>query len=405
MSKIYLFNSGHEQEVLYDSPSYTLPERSTRISQDFELIPLWYARSSDFVLVAEAREDDFCKGLKKIGFVVPSVITYSDLNLLQLTNQSFSIVPWGISSAVISRIRKNIDSVNDSIHVPVYNKSLLNINSRLFAIDVLRKIKEQGFLPSTIDIPQVFDDFDTLVEYIKMYNNEVILVKSPYSSSGIGLLWIREGLERSETQILKGFFKRQKCVVVEKVYTKIIDFALEYIYEKDTFQFRGISLFSTNYKGAYQGNVLRSQQYISAEICKYIPVSVLDEIKNLYVEILNQYCEGMGLSCIGIDMMIIQTEEGYALHPCVEINPRYNMGYLAVEFFDKHVVNTSSGFFQVLYADTATLIAFEKEQQDQHPISMIGNRLEKGFLSMNPILDFTKYLLYAIIEDSEAIQS
>ena len=403
MADIYLFNSGHEQEVLYDSLSYTLPERSTRISLDFELIPLWYAQESDYVLIHELIYNTFYEGLISKGFVIPQIIIPSKLYLLKLANQVFKIVPWGLSSAVVSRIHKNIQFENDFIHVPKYNHSLLRINSRLFAIDILSQIKEQNLLSSAIDIPQVFDDFDTLSKYIDEHKQEKLLVKSPYSSAGIGLLWIRDGLEQSETQILKGFFKRQKCVVVEKVYTKVLDFALEYKYENDSFEFKGISLFTTNNKGAYQGNILRSQQDIVETISQYVDKSILEGIKKLYVKLLNQHCKNLELSCIGIDMMIIATDEGYQLHPCVEVNPRYNMGYLAVAFFEKHVVATSSGFFKVLYADPDTLTSFVEEHQKEYPISMVGNKLQKGFLAMNPVLPATKYLLYAILEEERKL--
>ena len=38
---------------------------------------------------------------------------------------------------------------------------------------------------------------------------------------------------------------------------------------------------------------------------------------------------------LGVDMMIVRGENGYAVHPCVEVNLRRTMGYVAIKIYDR----------------------------------------------------------------------
>jgi len=65
-----------------------------------------------------------------------------------------------------------------------------------------------------------------------------------------------------------------------------------------------------------------------------------------------------------VDMMVCRSdkENGYRVHPCVEINMRMNMGVVARLFYDRFVALGSKGCFAVEYVpDNETLRAYLAE--------------------------------------------
>ena len=114
--------------------------------------------------------------------------------------------------------------------------------------------------------------------------------------------------------------------MAEPYYEKVKDFGMEFDVTDEGVRYLGLSLFHTS-NGAYTGNVLASEVTKRNMLSHYIPVSLLDEVKEKisHVASLKNY-----RGPFGVDMMIVRDNTQLKLHPCVEINLRRTMGHVAL---------------------------------------------------------------------------
>ena len=159
-------------------------------------------------------------------------------------------------------------------------------------------------------------------------------MKAPWSSSGRGLRF--SSLDRTPLSIHMGWLcnllKSQGSVMVEPFYHKVKDFGMEfYADEKGNVNYLGLSLFQT-LNGAYTGNLLATEDKKTELITPYVPVNLLNNIKQQICSLLNELLNGQYVGPLGVDMMIVAQEnhDGFFLHPCVEINLRRTMGHVAL---------------------------------------------------------------------------
>ena len=141
------------------------------------------------------------------------------------------------------------------------------------------------------------------------------MLKQPWSSSGRGLRKV------SPANLLSG--ERGESVVVERFLHKVCDFALEFWLDgRGGVEYRGLSLFYTNDKGAYLGNWVAPEGQKLQWLTQYVPPQYLVEIRRWWEERLRHFdYEGP----VGIDMMLAR--EGIC--PCIEVNWRWTMGLVS----------------------------------------------------------------------------
>ena len=146
------------------------------------------------------------------------------------------------------------------------------------------------------------------------------LLKAPWSSSGKGLM--KAGSEQWKAWA-KRILKTQGSLVVERFLHKITDFALEFWLDgKGGVEYRGLSLFYTNERGAYLGNWVAPEGQKLAWLAQYIPLQYLQEIRKWWEERLSRFDYS---GPVGIDMMLA----GEGICPCIEVNWRMTMGLVS----------------------------------------------------------------------------
>jgi hypothetical protein len=132
----------------------------------------------------------------------------------------------------------------------------------------------------------------------------------------------------------------QGSIMAEPYYNKVRDFGMEFEADAEgRIHYLGLSLFHT-VNGAYEGNILATESVKREMISRYIPVSLLDLVKQRIIERL--HLDGY-VGPFGIDMMIVKSIGNgnhnsqlsivncqLGLHPCVEINLRRTMGHAAL---------------------------------------------------------------------------
>ena len=392
---LHYFNPGHENAILNPQPSYTPPAAISDIMRELSAIPAWYAHPEDLVLVDNNFDQSYHQQFIEHGFKIPN--TLKNKNLKELYKPK--VCMWGIAPRDIRLFERINNELRIEAELPRWNEEIVHNSSRFYAAEVLNELKNTSELFDHLSIPFFISNLED-IDKCQQNSLTKLLAKSPYSSSGRGLLWIPPtGITRTERQILQGMLNKQKKISLEPVYDKIVDFAMEFMSNgKGKVTFEGFSLFSTTDKGSYIGNILTDQVAIVEKLTHYIENDLLVSSKEKLINILSRDCASTHEGCIGVDMMIYLEKNIPRLHPCVEINLRYNMGYLSLKLHEKHIAPSSQGVFRIDYDKKGAMLDKHREMQNKYPLKIQDGRASSGYLSLCPVNQQSKYRAYILIE-------
>lgn len=272
-------------------PGYTPPAQIQQMRRELWWLPQWWAKEGDIVWNGEDR--------------------------LKLTDDT-QILPWGWSPALRHQLEQA--GVQEFL-LPSTEKieQIRQLSHRRTAVALLQELRDELPLDGHIAGESVLcQSMEEVEETVNTYNGA--LLKSPWSSSGRGL--IQTGNPQWEAWV-KRILKTQGSIVVEQFLHKVADFALEFWLDgTGGVEYRGLSLFYTNERGAYQGNWVAPEGQKLAWLAQYIPLQYLQEIRAWWEERLKRF-DYQGP--VGIDMML--AEEGIC--PCIEVNWRWTMGLVS----------------------------------------------------------------------------
>jgi hypothetical protein len=321
-----------------------------------------------------------------------------------------SVELWGISPQAIRYFETLNEQHNLQLQLPEWKEEFRFLGSRLAAQKALIILMEA--------IPEIDKNilprfYSNLEEIEKVVENVIIpspctlhpvpdkfIIKSPYSSSGRGLLWLSPGkIPQSEKQIITGMLKKQSRVSLEKALDKRLDFSMHFeITTEKEVRFIGYSVFQTNAKGAYESSTLANQDVLEKQITKLVDKYLLQKTQETFIDILYEMYAPFYTGNIGVDMLVYVAENEFRLHPCVEINMRKSMGYLAIRLFEKHISPASQGqFFVEYYKSSQNLNEKHLFLQKQYPLQIKNNRICSGYLNLCPVTGTTNYFVYSIL--------
>ena len=288
---LYIFNPENDMALADGHPGYTPPAQIQQMRRELWWLPQWWAEEEDIVWNGEER-----------------------LNLSDDTR----ILPWGWSPALCHQL--GLAGVQASL-LPSQDKieQIRQLSHRQTAVSLLQELRDElpldGHLAGQSTLCQSIEEAE---ETVNGYGEA--LLKSPWSSSG-------RGLTKTDNPQWKAWAKRilkaQGSIVVEQFLHKVTDFALEFWLDgKGGVEYRGLSLFYTNERGAYLGNWVAPEEQKLAWLAQYIPLQYLQEIRAWWTARLSRFDYA---GPVGIDMMLAQ--EGIC--PCIEVNWRWTMGLVS----------------------------------------------------------------------------
>ena len=283
---LYIFNPENDMALADGHAGYTPPARIRQMRRELWWLPQWWAAEDDIVWNGEDR--------------------------LQVPDDT-TIRPWGWSAAICHQLRQA--GVQESLlPSPRKLEQLRQLSHRQTAVALLQELREQLSLDGHLAGESVLCHTKEEVEDAVNSYGEAML-KQPWSSSGRGLRKV------SPANLLSG--ERGESVVVERFLHKVCDFALEFWLDgRGGVEYRGLSLFYTNDKGAYLGNWVAPEGQKLQWLTQYVPPQYLVEIRRWWEERLRHFdYEGP----VGIDMMLAR--EGIC--PCIEVNWRWTMGLVS----------------------------------------------------------------------------
>ena len=396
---IHYFNPGHETAVLNASKHYQPPAHIVKMQTDLAFLPAWYASAGDFVFMETVLPDDFILSCKPFNLQV-NPVTSGNFSGNRKTLQYSTIDLWGISPQSIHFFEKLNQQWELSLAIPRWKEEFHFLGSRFASQKLLTALLNRLPEADKEILPHFVSDMETIEQQIA-HSQERLLIKSPYSSSGRGLIWLFPGnMAQSEKQILSGILKRQQQVSIEKALDKQLDFSMQF--ENTVIgetRFIGYSIFKTNAKGAYEKSSIDSQERLEKRITNWIDANLLLQTRTVLTKLLQEMYAPYYTGIIGVDMLIYKAGGTYRLHPCIEINMRKNMGYLAIRLFEKYLHPDSQGELFIEYnIDSKTSIQNHRQLQTQFPLIIEDGRICNGYLSLCPITDSTNYRAYVRIK-------
>ncbi len=396
---LHYFNPGHETAVLNRSPYYTPAANQIKMQHDLAFLPAWYASPEDFVWVEEYLPEDFSLKIKRWTNTIGHPITKEELVAGKFFLQDHEISLWGISPQAIHYWQQQNRVSGLNLRIPEWHTEYMYLCSRQAAKQCLQHLVENNPEIQADIIPHFYNQPEDIEQAVNQSSFR-LLAKAPYSSSGRGLLWLPEsGLTRTEQQILHGMLRKQQSVSIEKVLDKKLDFAMEFFSDgKSSITYKGLSLFQTSNKGAYSGNWIASQEKIQTKILSFTDKELFDKIKETLLSFLQKNYAPLYKGCIGVDMMIYEENGQYYIHPCVEINMRYNMGWLAIHLHEKIFSGNIEGYFHIDFnAQESAIYQQHLLMEKSYPLVINNNRIQSGYLPLCPVMEKSKYTAYLLV--------
>lgn len=395
---IHYFNPGNEIAILNASKYYQPAANQVKMQKELAFLPAWYASGPDFVFLKESLPGKFITEISRLPITVKS-ISEEDFILKKKDLSSQIVELWGIAPNSIYLFEKMNQIYKLDLQIPSWKEDFIPLSSRETAFKILNKLIK--VIPEINEeiIPHYFTTLNGLEDFITSQNKNLLL-KSPFSSSGRGLIWLfPQKLPQSERQIIHGMLKKQKVVSVENKLDKQLDFSMHFYISESQIDFLGYSLFHANAKGSYQYSLLMSQERIKKEITNYIDYSLIENVKKSLSDILLKVYSPHYVGNIGVDMLIYKSDKGYELHPCVEINMRKSMGYLALQLYKNFIHPQSSGKFHIEFNSSPLTFQKDRKMKEEYPLIIENNYIRSGYMSLCPVTEETGYHAFIILED------
>ena len=331
---IHIFNPEHDIALASGLANFTAPHAGRQLRHDLGFLSAVWAQEGDVTLVDDV--DHAERAFHKLAFRLHSLLgndrlygsrrTFLPWNRQLPAVKPDAINPWGWNSALkAALLRCGIGTAQ--LPDDEQLQTIRQLSHRRTAAALLPKLRLDGTVGEAFEcnteakVGKLLDQYGRLV------------LKAPWSSSGRGLRFVDDKHNLQTSTYLAGWFRNllssQGSVLVEPYYNKVKDFGMEFCSDGEGHvSYVGLSLFSTE-NGAYTGNILATEAVKTRMMADYLPVSLLDAVKDSICRELGQVFKGIYAGLFGIDMMVVAGGEGFLLHPCVEINLRRTMGHVA----------------------------------------------------------------------------
>lgn len=324
---IHVFNPEHDIALASNLANFTAPHAGRQLRADLGFLPALWAEEGDVILVENVEyATKTWERLRKR--LVPWHGTLSSIgwnNMFHRVEQSVPchgttrILPWGWDKA----IKRELERKGFPLSAMPSDRQLETIRTlshRQTAAQLLPQLQMEG----TVGEAVLCETIEAVEQQLRLHPR--LVLKAPWSSSGRGIRFINRQLNDHQRGWLHNLLKSQGGVMAEPYYEKVKDFGMEFESTDEGIRYLGLSLFHTA-NGAYTGNILATEETKREILSRYIPVSLLDCVKEKICSTL-QLKDYRGP--FGIDMMVVNENGLRKLHPCVEINLRRTMGHVAL---------------------------------------------------------------------------
>lgn len=375
------------------------------MESDLATLPMFLANPGDHILVDQLPNKSWLDEVQCLNFISPAFMTKSEalFNPIYVRSQRNELKPWGWSPAahkLLHPLKNTCSAKFKSSPVFDWDPDQRNFYSKKYGNTILNRLLDQ--FPNEVFIAQhQTAKICTLKKEIEKCLKDwgKLMIKAPWSSSGRGLQPItKTPIHEKVWEKILGIVKEQGYVMVEPYLDKQFDLAFQFNIENGNVNFLGISTFSTDKKGQYQGNYLnglpdnleREIQQFAAHLPSKIVEPLLSVLQNS--ELAKKYKGN-----IGVDAMVFSTIDGkLRVNPCLEINVRQNMGLLSLHL-EKFIVAGKKGMFKTWYGGGKSYLEFTEAMKKKHPLNLRNSRIQSGFLSLTEARLTSQFGAYILV--------
>ena len=326
--RLHLFFPENDIALVANKAHFTPPAAARDIHAAGEALPLWYGDDGDEVLTGGVNAQWY-DHITRLFDIRP---TLHDCRY----NRALRPAPWGWSAAS----RTAFVDVGYPPEALPCDKELCRwreLSHRRTSAALARALRQS--LPDIFAEPAV--EAQTVDEALShLHDMPHAVVKTPYSSSGRGLLFTDAHAADYIRQRIAATIRRQSSVMIEPVISRAADFALLYDSCGDgRVEYMGLSLFESDATGHYRGNILTDD----ATIAGLLGIDRLDQIIATVTAALTSLCATRYEGPLGVDMM--KSHNGTIA--VAEINFRMTMGRVAHTLAQRYLRADSIGSFVV----------------------------------------------------------
>ncbi|WP_418829592.1 hypothetical protein [Phocaeicola sp.] len=385
--EIYLFNPENDMALANFTSYYKAPTEIVHMANDLSVLPAWYAPKNSMIKIDSLLRISLLNKQSPAPGLIPKV-EWTD------SWKNLPYRPWGWNPSLLYTLQAS-GIASKYLLTDAQMEKLRFLSGRQRCVDILGAFHGINHLCGKTAICNSVSKVKELVSS----TGECIL-KAPWSGSGRGLVHISpEGWTPSVEGWLARILRVQGEIMVEPLYNKEKDFAMEFYAEGGKIHFAGYSLFETDPHGNYKANILLSDENIERELTQYIPSTTLHCVCQLLEQKLSQLFNKDYQGYLGVDMMICRTSNGHALHPCVEINLRMNMGIVSRIIFNRYIHPQAKGKYIIEhYTKDGEAIDMYNQLTASHPVHLQNEKLTKGYFPLTPILQDTRYHIFLLVE-------
>jgi hypothetical protein len=402
---IYYFNPTCEYAVANGSANWQPTRLLQKMEFDLSVLPLYFAKKNDFVLVCNIPSEEYIESLKQIGIAIPNFILKTDAtnnpDFIRLTKNK--LLPWGWSPSSHKFLSPFKQSCSPEFQQsPVFNwkPEHRQITSRKFALEILNKLqvilKADYILPVKF-FPKVCNTQNDFENAIQQWGN--LMIKAPWSSSGRGLQPItKTPVHPKVREKIMGIVKEQDYAIAEPYLNKVLDLAFQFELKKGKAEFLGISNFCTNKKGQYEGNYLNGLPLNMEKRILEFAGFVIREIRQPLINAIETsemaiFYEGF----FGVDTLIYTDENNVLkINPCLEINVRYTMGMLSL-LLEKLIYQNKQAVYRTYYQPGTSFNTFKNDMEKKYPLKIIENKISSGFFALSEAAEDSLFGTYLLV--------
>lgn len=337
MSKVHLFNPENDIALASGAQQFTAPKAAVALRNSGSALPLWYALPGDRILTYGIN----AKWLENVQRNFGIEVDVFDHNSFDLYTPS----PWGWSAAV--RHEFAIEGFNEqqlpSLKQIEQWRQLSHRRNASVLCNTITPVLDFDIAPAAVEI----SDINTLRNHLN--ENPACIIKSPWSSSGRGLIDSRSLKADEILRRCEGIIRKQGSVMVENAYDRIADFAMLFECHNQHCGFVGYSLFKSDSKGNYCGNLLADDNTIVEQIGKLYPRERIEKVVYALQLAITKHIAPYYDGPLGIDMLIARMPDGsQLLDATVEINLRMTMGFVAHSLSSGYIMPGCRGTYSVI---------------------------------------------------------
>lgn len=335
---LHIFNPSHDEALAAHSPYYYPSKIARHLANEWGSLPLLWAADKDYVLLPN-------EALLPCDVNATQIVRHADLNarFWSLINH---IQPWGWDALLVHQLRK-LGAPERLLPTEQQLETIRQLSSRTSTTELLPQIRmalqQKGI--HSVGQSAIVDTLDEVMALVAKHQQ--VMVKSLWSCSGRGVFSINSLPTASVLGRIKRLLREQGGVEVEPLYDEYQNFALEFdALSNGQVRYAGLSLFTTSATGGYTGNRVASQSVLEADLAVHF--ANLPTLITVCEQVLTPFLHGRYVGPLGIDMMLVTTKQGIVLHPCIELNLRRTMGYVAL-CVSQHAERTLPAFAHTLF--------------------------------------------------------